>query len=139
MALSVFDDEAGPPDARELAGKLGNAGPLWEELVRHVCEKYPPVTEAWNHGGDKFGWSLRLKRKERILLYMTPQLGQFLLGVVLGEPAAERAHDELLPGDVLELIDGASRYGEGRGIRLPIRTEDDLETAMTLAALKLGK
>ena len=139
MALSVFDDEAGPPDARELAGSLGKAGPLWDELVRHVSEKYPPVTEAWNHGGDKFGWSLRLKRKDRILVYMTPQLGQFLLGVVLGEPAAERAHDELLPVDVLELIDGAPRSGEGRGIRLPIRTEDDLETAMTLAALKLGR
>jgi hypothetical protein len=139
MALSVFDDEAGPPDARELADSLGRAGPLWEELVRHVCEKYPPVTEAWNHGGDKFGWSLRLKRKDRILLYMTPQLGQFLLGVVFGEPAAERAHEEGLPEEVLELIDGAPRYGEGRGIRLPIRTEDDLETAMTLAALKLGR
>jgi hypothetical protein len=139
MALSRFDDEAGPPVARELADALGHASPLWDELLRHVSEKYPPVTEVWNHGGDKFGWSLRLKRRERILLYMTPQLGQFLLGVVLGEPAAERAHDELLPDTVLELIDGAPRYGEGRGIRLPIRTEDDLETAMTLAALKLGR
>ena len=139
MALSLFDDEAGPPEARELADGLGRAGALWDELIRHMCEKYPPVTEAWNHGGDKFGWSLRLKRKDRILLYMTPQLGQFLLGVVLGEPAAERAHDECLPDEVLELIDGAPRYGEGRGIRLPIRTEDDLDTAMTLAGLKLGR
>jgi hypothetical protein len=138
MALSVFDDEAGPPDARELAEGLGRASNLWDELIQHVCDKYPPVTEAWKHGGDKFGWSLHLKRKDRILLYMTPQLGQFLLGVVLGEPAAERAHEEYLPAEVLELIDGAPRYGEGRGIRLPIRTEDDLETAMTLAALKLG-
>jgi hypothetical protein len=70
---------------------------------------------------------------------MTPQLEQFQLGVVLGELAAERAHDEHLPDDVLELIDEAPRYGEGRGIRLPIRTEDDLRTAMTLAALKLGR
>jgi len=139
MALSVFDDEAGPPDARELADSLGKSGPLWDELVRHVAESYPPITEVWDHGGDKFGWSLRLKRGDLIVFHLTPQLGQYLLGVVLGEPAAERARDELLPGDVLELIDGAPRYGEGRGIRLPIRTEDDLKTAVTLAALKLGR
>lgn len=139
MALSAFDDEAGPPDAAELAAALGDAATLWRELVEHVSTTYAPVTESWNHGGDKFGWSLRLKRKDRILLYMTPQLGQFLLGVVLGELAAERAHEDCFPHHILELIDGAPRYGEGRGIRLPVRREDDLATALALAALKLGK
>ncbi len=138
MALSAFDDEAGPPEAGELASVLGRASGLWDELVRHMVETYPPVTEAWNHGGDKFGWSLRLKRKDRILLYLTPQLGQFLLGVVLGELAFERAHEESAPDPVLEVIDAAPRYGEGRGIRIPMRTEDDLAVALALAALKLG-
>jgi hypothetical protein len=46
MALSMFDDEAGPPDARELATGLGGANALWDELVRHVCDKYPPVTQV---------------------------------------------------------------------------------------------
>jgi hypothetical protein len=138
MALSVFDDEAGPPSESELDGTMGRAAELWHELIRHVGEQHPPVTETWNHGGDKFGWTLRLKRKDRILLHMTPQMGQFLLAVVLGEPAAERAREECLPDEVLELIDGAPRYGEGRGIRVAVRTENDLRTAETLVALKLG-
>lgn len=138
MALSAFDDEVGPPDAGELAAMLGRASRLWDELVRRMAETYPPVTEAWNHGGDKFGWSLRLKRKDRNLLYMTPQMGQFLLGVVLGEPASERAREERAPDAVLEVIEAAPRYGEGRGIRIPVRTEDDLAVALALAALKLG-
>lgn len=138
MALSAFDDEAGPPNAGELAAVLGRASELWIGLVRHMSETYPPVAEDWNHGGDKFGWSLRLRRKNRNLLYLTPQLGQFLLGVVLGELAAERAHDEHLAEPVLAVIDSAPRYGEGRGIRIPIRTQDDLAIALALAALKLG-
>jgi hypothetical protein len=138
VALSVFEDEARPPDARELADKLGHASGLWDELVRHMTETYPPVTQAWNHGGGKVGWSLRLKRKDRVLLYMTPQTGKFLLGVVLGESAAERAHDEHAADAVLGVIDGAPRYGEGRGIRIPVCTDDDLAVALALAALKLG-
>jgi hypothetical protein len=138
VALSAFDDEPGPPGARELKDTLGRASGLWEELVRHVTETYPPVTQVWNHGGDKFGWSLRLKRKGRILLYMTPQTGQFLLGVVLGESAAERAHDQHAADAVLAVIDGAPRYGEGRGIRMLVCSDDDLAVALALAALKLG-
>jgi hypothetical protein len=138
VALSAFDDEAGPPDAGELAAVLGRASRLWDALVRHMAETYPPVTETWNHGGDKFGWSLRLKRKERILLYLTPQMGKFLVGVVLGELACGRAHEERLADAVLEVIDAAPRYGEGRGIRIPVRTDDDLAVALALAALKLG-
>jgi hypothetical protein len=139
MALSVFDDKAGPPDAAELAEALGRTSGLWEELVRQVAESYPPVAGVWNHGGTKFGWSLRLKRKDRILLHLTPQPGQFLLGVTLGEAAAERAHVECLPDQVLRLIDEAPRYGEGRGIRFAVRGDEDLASALSLAALKVGR
>lgn len=139
MALSVFDDEAGPPEAHELVEALGSAGELWDELVRHVSETFPAVTDTWNYGGDKFGWSLRLRSKDKILLHLTPQTGQFLLGVVLGEPAVQRAHDERLADRVTQVIDAAPRYGEGRGIRLPVRTKGDLATAIALAALKLGR
>jgi hypothetical protein len=44
-----------------------------------------------------------------------------------------------LPEPVLALIDGAPRYGEGRGIRMAISTGDDLVAAQMLAALKMAK
>jgi hypothetical protein len=62
-----------------------------------------------------------------------------LLGVVLGEKAAQIAHDSGLPEPVLALIDDAPRYGEGRGIRLAVSTGEDLATARTLAAPKRAR
>jgi hypothetical protein len=137
MALSAFDDKARPPAAAELAEVLGRTSGLWVELVRHVTDSYPPVAGVWNHGGAKLGWSLRLKRKDRILLHLTPQRGQFLVGVVLGEAAAERAHAERLPDPALKLIDEAPRYGEGRGIRFAVCDDEDLASALSLVALKV--
>ena len=139
MALSAFDNESRPPDPTELKAILGQAAGLWEQLVAHVDTAYPPIVELWSYAGAKYGWSLRLKRKNRVLLYMTPQPGTFLLGVVLGEKAARAAHDSVQPEPVLALIEGAPRYGEGRGIRLAVSTREDLAVAQVLASLKMAR
>ena len=136
MALSAFDDPARPPTPAAVRRCLGEAAPLWAELVAHVAGTCPPVEEVWNFAGAKFGWSLRLKRAERILVYLTPQDGRFLVGLVLGEKAVAEAAKRGLPPAVLALLDAAPRYAEGRGIRLTIAPGDDLETVRHLVALK---
>ena len=139
MALSAFDDPSSPPSPAEVAEVLGSAAGLWDRLVSDVTDSYPPITALWNFAGAKYGWSLRLRRRDRNLLHLTPQPGSFLLGVVLGEKAAAAARDGEAPQAVLRVIDEAPRYGEGRGIRMQVATVADLETARTLTALKMGR
>jgi hypothetical protein len=138
MALSALDDKSRRPTPADLKRVLGKSASLWSELVSHVAEKHAPITEEWNFSGAKYGWSLRLKRKDRVVLYMTPQAGQFLAGIVLGEKAAKAAHEKGLPKPVLALIDAAPRYAEGRGIRFPVSTRADLRAVEQLAAVKMA-
>jgi hypothetical protein len=137
MALSAFDDQALCPGPRDLTRVLGETGVLWRRLISHVTKTYPPITKEWNFSGAKFGWSLRLKNHDRIVLYLTPQADRFLVGVVLGQKAVTAARDRKLPGSVLALIDRAPRYAEGRGIRLTVAPGDDLAPVRHLAALKM--
>jgi hypothetical protein len=139
VALSAFDDRSRPPTARELKNVLRGTAGLWRELVAQVSQNHGPITELWNFAGAQFGWSLRLKRKDRVVVYMTPQAGHFLVGVVLGDKAVERAHEVGLPEAVFKLIDNAPRYAEGRGIRLTVATRDDLRIVQRLAAAKMGR
>ncbi|MBK9087842.1 MAG: DUF3788 family protein [Holophagales bacterium] len=136
MALSAFDDPDVPPTPAVVRRCLGGAAPLWADLVAHVARCCPPLEELWNFAGAKFGWSLRLKRAERVLVYLTPQEGRFLVGLVLGEKAVAAASGKGLPPGVLALLDAAPRYAEGRGIRLTIAPGDDLENVKRLVALK---
>lgn len=69
---------------------------------------------------------------------MTPQASCIQVGFVLGEKAARSAHAVGLPAPVLELIDKAPRYAEGRGIRFPVATDADLSVVKHLLALKAG-
>ena len=88
--------------------------------------------------GEKWGWSLQLKRKKRTILYMTPCKKHFLAGFALGEKAVKAAHESDLPGSVLTLIDSARKYAEGRGVRIEVRTKKDLESTQKLAAIKMA-
>ena len=136
MALSAFDDPARPPAPAELARRLAGAAPLWKALVAHVAKAYPPVEEVWNFAGAKFGWSLRLVQKGRVLVYVTPQEGKLLVGLVLGEKAVAAARDAGLAPALLAAIEAAPRYAEGRGLRIPVAEGDDLAGIERLVSLK---
>lgn len=77
MAYSAFDDrDLKPPDS-DLATVLGDSQDLWTELQSRIEEQFQPLSVDWTFAGKKWGWSLRLKRKKRAVLYMTPRSGYF--------------------------------------------------------------
>jgi hypothetical protein len=143
MALSAFDDRAAPPAPAELRARLGKSARLWEALVDGVSAAHPPVHEEWSFPGAKFGWSLRLKRKERVVLYLIPGEKGFLAGVVLGEKAVgallrPAPGGAPLPAPIRALLEAAPRYAEGRGLRVPVARKGDADTVLRLVAAKMG-
>jgi hypothetical protein len=138
MALSAFDDKLKKPGAGDLKRMLGRTSAHWANLKTHIAAEYAPLDETWNFAGANWGWSLRLKRKKRTVLYMTPCKGHFLVGFVLGEKVVRTAHDSSLPDSILTVIDDAKKYAEGRGIRIEIRNKKNLEITKKLAAIKMA-
>lgn len=136
MALSAFEDKSRVPQDSDLAVTLGRARAHWADLKTHVLSEYPPLAEEWNHSGKAYGWSLRIKQKKRVLVYMTPCRGHFLVGLVLGEKAYQAALEARLPGPVFQVLEHAPKYAEGRGFRLEVRTARDLDAIKKLIALK---
>lgn len=137
--LSAFGDRAGPPTAAELKRTLGSAAAAWVALIRQIRSTYPPATEQWSFAGAKFGWSLRLKKSDRVILYLIPQAGRFLAGIVLGERAVVASKSADLPASVLRAIAESPRYAEGTGLRLPVEDGSQLPALVKLVALKMAK
>ncbi len=69
---------------------------------------------------------------------MAPCQGHFLASFALGEKAVQAAHESALPAAVLEVIDRAQKYAEGRGVRLVVKTARDVRSVETLAAIKMA-
>ena len=133
MTLSALDDESRRPSEDQLQAVLGTAFASWVELLALVADYIEPVTSIWKFNG---GWSLRVLHKKRVILYMTPQQDRFLVSMALGERAVAAAHAAKLAGTLLTVIDGAPRYAEGRGVRIPVRGSRQLKALARLAQIK---
>jgi hypothetical protein len=68
---------------------------------------------------------------------MVPCEGYFLASFALGEKAVVAAHASDLPVSVLEVIDSAKKYAEGRGVRIEVRNPQDVSHVEKLAIIKM--
>ena len=123
------------PTPRELAA-LGIAQPLWDQLVAELTANLKLTCES-NSYSIKAGWSLRLKRDTRNIVYLSPSRGGFMASFALGDKAIAAARASELPKRVLKLIAGAKKYAEGTAVRIEVRGTEDLAVVKKLAEIKL--
>jgi hypothetical protein len=136
MPPSVFLDRASPPGPLDLERTLGGANRLWVDLVARLAADHAPVTATWSWSGASHGWLLRLARKKATLVYLVPACGAFTASFALREPAVSAAKASPLPSEVLDLLERATLHREGRAVRLPVGTPEDVETVRALVAIK---
>jgi hypothetical protein len=138
MLPNAFIDKPKPPTAAELTTALGPAKALWDQLLAGLADEHNLTVQEWNSYSRKAGWSLRLKLKDRNILYLTPCRGCFFVSFVLGDKAVEAARQSRLPQSVIKIINEAKRYAEGTGVRMEMKKPKDIEIAKQLAAIKLA-
>lgn len=136
MALSAFSDKMHQPTDEDLRSTLGAAHAPWIRLIELVSTRISPITQLWGFTSASFGWSLRLRHKERVILYMTPCDGHFLASFALGEKAVKEANAAKLPKTLLSAIDAAPRYAEGRGLRIQVKQSRQVPSLAALAEIK---
>ena len=127
-----------PPTHDDLVGQLGPACALWDKLCGEVRTRCGPVTERWVYGGAKYGWSCRMERGKKGILYLMPDAGWFRVGLAISDAARDAVLASDLPEAVREPLSSASKAIEGWPVRLPIRTADDVATTLRLVEIKLG-
>jgi hypothetical protein len=138
VALSALDDPNTAPTAKAVANVLDGAASVWVSVKDGLCREFAPLDEEWAFAGATFGWSLRLKRGKRVIVYLTPCTDHFLASFVLGEKACAAARSERLPQPILKLIADAPKYAEGRGFRIRVRTAREANAIPKLVAIKLA-
>jgi hypothetical protein len=136
--LSVFVDKSRPPQDDDLAAMLGSTFVFWNELKRLIASRFTPLSVEWGFSSKKTSWGMRLKGEKRTILYMTPCKGYFMASFALGEKAVKAAHKSDLSASVLKVIDNARKYAEGRGVRLEVRSAEDVRNVEKLAVIKMA-
>lgn len=136
-AQNAFAGQKTKPTDKAVASVLGSSLSLWNSLVADLKRDLTIDTAEWHTGSVKYGWSLRLQRKTRNIVYLGPRSGWFLAAFALGDKAIEAARASDLPANALKIIADATRYVEGTAVRIEVRQPGDLEVVKTLAKIKI--
>jgi hypothetical protein len=137
MLTNAFINKRQKPTESELSAALGPAKALWDRLLSEVSDECEIDKQEWNSYSPKAGWSLRLKRKKRNILYLAPSLGCFTTALILGDRAVRAARKSGLPKRVSKMIAEAKRYPEGTAIRIEVKGPRDIEVVKRLAVIKM--
>ncbi|MGA2171642.1 MAG: DUF3788 family protein [Sedimentisphaerales bacterium] len=138
MALSLFDNKSKQPTKQMLVKALAKQYQLWTDIAEYVVKKYPKATEEWKYPGVKYGWSFRLKDKKRNIIYMGPRQNHIMVAFVFGDKGFDAVQESSLPQSIKDELRNATKYVEGRGLRLQVRNKTDVANIKTLVDIKLA-
>jgi len=125
---NAFAGRAEAPSDAELAAELGAAKALWDRVCADL-----QLPGEWHSYSKKAGWSMRLKRGDRNIVYLIPAQGEFEVSVVFGDRAVAAARNRGLA----PIFEGAKRYAEGTAVRFAVKGPRDFAKVKKLVEIKL--
>lgn len=137
VSPNAFAGKAEKPNERAVETVLGQSYVLWIQLIAELKRELRLDGEDWHSSGMKYGWALRLKKKDRNIVYLGPRGGSFMAAFVLGDKAVAVARESNLPSTVRTTIIEAKRYGEGTPVRIEVRKVADLKPVKILPRIKV--
>jgi len=138
VSPNAFIGKTAQPTDRELTAALGAARATWDQLLADLERELGVNVHDWNSYSPKAGWSLRVKRKARTIVWLGPRTGCFIAAFILGDKAMQAARASKLPQRIVKIMNEAPKYPEGTGVRITLKTPKDLAAVKTLAAIKIA-
>jgi hypothetical protein len=138
MPANAFINKPAAPSDAEVAVALGPAKAAWDQFLADLAQELGVDVHEWKCHSPKWGWALRVKRKARTIVWLSPSESRFTVLFILGDKAVRAARQSKLPQRIVDAIDAAPKYPEGTGVRLHVKTSREIGTLKKLAAIKLA-
>lgn len=137
MEEKIFLDKDQMPEEEMLQAVLGKSYNLWCAIRKAIKKEYPEILEEWKYYGKKSGWSLKVLLKKRNLFFFLPYKKGFKLGFVFGDRAAAEIEKSSVPRQLIDELNVAKKYVEGRTLIIDINTLKDIPAITELVRIKI--
>lgn len=138
MEANAFIGKLRKPSEDEVTAALGSAKVVWDRFIAELAEEEGVDGKEWSSYSPKAGWSLRLKKKKRTIVWLGPCEGSFRVALILGDKAMKVARECTLPARVKKILEEAPKYAEGTGVRIDVKGMKDIAFLKKLAEIKLA-
>ena len=138
MFENAFINKPGAPTEKYVAAALVPAKAAWDQFLTGLAQELDVKVHEWKCHSPKWGWTLRVKRKARTIVWLSPSRGGFTVAFIFGARAVQAARQSKLPQRIVHAIDTAPKYPEGTGVRVRVRSVRAVAALKKLAAIKLA-
>ena len=132
MAASIFGEKAIFPNKETLSVALKENQVLWDKILDFSGGK-----GEWKFYSKAAGWTLQVKKGKRTLFYLMPKDSWLQMTFVYGECAVEAAQAFGFPEKILNDLQQATAYVEGRSVTIDVTSIADIDTVEKMLQLKL--
>lgn len=136
MSVGKFVEKKQQPTDAEVIEALGENLSLWDMAKEEIANTYAVQEDFKFMYGKNYGWAVRYRVKSQFLANLYPADGHFTVQVNLPPEAVEQALGMDLEKSILEAIQRANPYPEGRWVFIPVKTEKECREALGLLALR---
>ena len=137
--FSCFLEREQEPSSDSVRKALGKACPAWDELQGHLREAYGLTGTLHFMYGQRYGWALRFRRGEKLIVALYPNVGRLTVQIVLGRAQVARASAMHLEPNIAKVLRAAKDYPEGRWSFVPVKTRKSARELRDLIALKFSR
>jgi len=109
----------------------------WQELIDLIRDKYPVQEDIKYMYRQKYGWALRFRIKEKLLVALYPVKNGFTVQIILNPDAIKRAQKMKLGKNIQQTIEHAEPYPEGRWLFIPVKSKKDIPDIQQLLELRI--
>jgi hypothetical protein len=136
MEPLVLSDKSVYPDDDLIFSIIGNNSVYWKKLMTSIHEIYPASEEVWKYYNDGKNWLFRVILKKKTLFWIGVLKDTFRITFYFGDKAELAIAQSTLPEQIKTSFKDGRRYGKLRGITIKVKSQDDIDNALILAALK---
>ncbi len=137
MNTEFLFDKATEPEEKKVVELLADKAGLWAEFKAFLKNNIGQVKEEWKFYYQKSGWTMKVLLGKRNLFFMKPEESAFMVAFVFGDKAVAEVGKSKLPENIKTELSEAKKYMEGRGLRVHVKTKDDLEIVKNLVEIKV--
>ena len=99
------------PNEKFIIDNIGKNSSLWIELQKYLSDNYDFTRETIFYG-KKYGWTIRYRKSGKTLCSLFPEVGAFIILIVLGKKEVEKVYSEIdkLNSEVKDVLEKQNNY-----------------------------
>jgi hypothetical protein len=136
--IFALSDKSVFPTDELIFSLIGIRKVFWQEILEKISAKHNDVSYSWNYYMDGHQWLFKYTHKKKTVFWgAIVDTGEFRFTFYFGDKAESAINSSSLPPEIIADFNTAHRFGKLRPISILVNSEQDVDSVLKIADIKI--